>query len=318
MTYKKKTTVLSGIIAALALIYIMSIIFDPERRGARSDVYSWLDAAQNDRISDITIMQEGETIILTRNGGRWFVSHNGKDYPARTLRIEDFIAALNKRAPYPVRSSSAASHARLSLTEDRATRITVMAGAGLPVLTLLAGQEDSTGHIFLRKQGHNEVRSGENIFSAYTNAALNSWYNLRLFPENEDGSLTAASVQRLTVYPSAGEELPPQIFTRNGNQWTFNFELANPNMARVDNYIRDILNTAGSDFAHSVAASHPMFNDSRISIEFGNGGIRTIRFAPPDEEGQRMATISGADMVYTLPSWASQRLFVNIETFELD
>jgi len=320
MTYKRKLYILSGIIAVLAVVYMLTIVFDPERVGSRSAAYSWLEPGQNDRISGITIARSDETITLVRNGGKWFVSHNGKDYPAREMRIEDFIAALSKRAPYPVRSSSASSHERLSLTEGKAVRVTIAAGAGLPLLNLLIGQGDLTGQsVYLRKQGQNEVRSGEDIFTSYTQSALTSWYNLRLFPETENGRLTTANVQRLTVYhPAGGVNAPPQIFTRSGKSWTFNFELANPDMAQVENYIRDILNTSGDDFADYITPSDPLFNNSRIVMELGDGTIRTIRFGPPDENGGVLAAVSGSDWVYSIPNWANNRFFVNAEYFETD
>ena len=249
------------------------------------------------------------------------MSHNGKDYPAKTARVEDFIAALGKRAPYPVRSSSASSHQRLSLTPEQAVRITVAAGAGLPMLNLLVGQIDMTGqNVYLRKQEQNEVRSGADIFSTYAKSTLTSWYNLRLFPETENSGIDAANVQRLTVYPPAdsGENISPQIFTRNGGAWVFNFELANPDMGKVDSYVRNILYTSGDNFIDTITSSDSMFNNSRIVLELGNGGIRTIRFGPPDENNGRMAVISGSDWVYSLPGWACQRLFAEPESFEAD
>lgn len=321
MTYKKKFTVLSGIAVTLALVYIATIIFDPERRGSRSDAYSWLESGQNDRISGITISKPGESIILARNGGKWFVSRDGKDYPAKDLRVEDFIAALAKRAPYPVRSSSAASHGRLSLTDENATRITVAAGAGLPLLSLLVGQPDITGqNVYLRRQGQNEVRSGEDIFSVYTGSSVSSWYNLSLFPDNESGKLDASMVQRLTVYPPPdedGEEVPTQIYTRKGKDWVFNFELMNPDMSRVDSYIRDILHISGDDFA-DASPSDALFNNSRIVMELGDGSVRTIRFGPPEEDGNRYAAVSGANWVYVISDWAMRRIFIDTEIFEED
>jgi len=326
MTYKKKFTILSGIIAALAVIYILTIIFDPERRGSRSAAYSWLDSRQTDKISGIIITKADETITLARNGGKWFVSYNGKDYPARTTRVEDLIAALTKRAPYPVRSSSASTHERLSLTEGQAVRITVAAGAGLPLLNLLIGQPDMTGqNVYLRKQEQNEVRSGEDIFTSYTNPSLISWYNLRLFPETESGGMDAANVQRLTVYPSADSgrqdgngDVTPQIFTRSGKAWTFNFELANPDMGKVESYIRDILAVSGDDFDDSITSSDSVFNNSRIVMELGDGSIRTIRLGPPDKNDGRLAVVSGSDWVYVIPGWICQRLFVDAEYFETE
>jgi hypothetical protein len=317
MTYKNKLITLSSVIAALAIIYILTIIFDPQRRGARTDMYSWLEPGQNDRITGISVTKDGETINLSRNGGKWFVTQGGKDYPARQVRVEDFIAVLAKRDLYPVRSSSASSHERLSLTPDKAVQITVSAGAGLPLLTLLIGQTDITGqNVYLRKQGQNEVRSGEDRFSPYTRSALSSWYNLRLFPENEEGKLNAADVQRLIIYPPEKES--PLIFTRSGREWTFNFELSSPDFTKVDGYLRDTLGVSGDDFASGVNSSDSIFNSSRIIMELGNGASKTLRAGPPDEEGGCYATVSGSDFVYSLPAWAVQRLFADKESFEAD
>jgi len=315
MTYKNKIITLSSVIAALAIVYILTIIFDPQRTGARSDAYSWLEPGQNNKITGISITKAGETVNLSRNGGRWFVTRNGKDYPARQVRVEDFLTILAKREQYPVRSSSASSHERLSLTPDTATQVTVSAGgAGLPLLTLLIGQKDSMGqNVYLRKQGQNEVRSGEDRFSVYTNSPLSSWYNLRLFPENEEGKLGDSDVQRLTVYPP--DDAPSQIFTRSNREWTFNFDITNPDFSKVDAYIRDILGVSGDDFIDGINLSDPIFNSCRIVLELGNGSTRTLRLGPVEEDGKRYATVSGSDFVYSIPSWAVNKLFVGTENF---
>jgi hypothetical protein len=164
MVYRKKLITLTGVATALALIYILTIIFSPERMSSRTDIYSWIEPSHVNLISGITIIspENEEVINLVRNGGRWFVSRNGKDYPARQLRVEDFISALTKKAPYPVQSASSSSHERLSVSEYNSTRVIVSGGAGLPILNLHIGQGDITGqNVYMRKQGENEVRSGE-------------------------------------------------------------------------------------------------------------------------------------------------------------
>jgi hypothetical protein len=327
MTYKNKIITLSSVIAALVIVYILTIIFDPQRMGSRSDTYSWLASGQNDRITGINITRPGEEPInLSRNGGKWFITRNGKDYPARQIRVEDFISLLVKRDSYLVRSSSASSHDRLSLTTDKATQVIVSAGAGLPLLTLLIGQTDSTGqNVYLRKQGQNEVRSGEDRFSFYTSSTINSWYNLRLFPENEEGKLGDTDVQKLTVYSPPGVEdedihsggsQQPMIFTRENREWTFSFEVSNPDYNKVSAYIRDILGVSGDDFIDDISPSDPMFNSCRIMMELGNGVTKTLRLSSADQEGRRYATVSGSDFVYSIPAWVVSRLFVDKENFE--
>jgi len=316
MTYKNKITALSAVIAALAVIYILTIIFDPQRRGSRSDLYSWIDPGQADRITGIGITRDGETLTLARNGGKWFVTRGGKDYPARLARVDDLISALTKRDSYPVRSSSASSHERLSLTPEKASaQITVSAGAGPPLLDLLIGQADVMGrNVYLRRLDQNEARSGEDRFSTYTNTAQNFWYNLRLFPENEDGKLGVQDVQKLIVYPP--EKTSSQTFTRKGREWAFSFELANPDFSKVESYIQDILGVSGDDFIDSVSASDPLFNAARIEMELGSGVTKTLRFGPPDENEKRYVTVSGSDLVYSVQGWSVRKMFVNTDTFK--
>ncbi|MDR2477903.1 MAG: DUF4340 domain-containing protein [Treponema sp.] len=320
MVYKKKITVLSLIIAALAIAYLFGWVFDPQRMGSRSAAFTWLDPKLTGQISKITINSSGEIKDLVRKNNEWFVSYNGTDYPARRFRVEDFISVLTKRAPYPVQSSNAASHTRLGIADEAASRITVSGGSGLPLLDLLLGQADITGqNIYLRRQGQNEVRSGEDTFTAYVNSARNSWYNLRLFPESETGKLDSGSVQRLSVYVPAdgGTAAEPRVFTRSGTAWTFSgISVASPDMGKVDAYVSVILNTEGDDFGYSVNPNDPMFGDSRISLEFGDGSIKTIRLAPPGESGHCYAQVTGSSHVYSIPSWAVSRLFS--EDFEKD
>ena len=160
MAYRKKLIVLSSITAALALVYALSIVFEPERTGSRSAAYTWLNPDAAGLIDRIVISGGGETKELLRKNNEWFVAHNGREYPARRLRVEDFIGVLTKRAPYPLRSGSPASPERLGLAEGAAFRITVSGGAAAaPLLDLLVGQSDNTGReVYLRRQGQNEVR----------------------------------------------------------------------------------------------------------------------------------------------------------------
>jgi hypothetical protein len=321
MTYNKKLALLSSITAALALIYALTVIFEPERAASRSAAYTWLDPNLVDRIDRITIIDAAgtaspEPVTLARKNNEWFVSADGIDYPAKQLRVDDLVGVLSRRDSYPARSSSVSSHERLSLTESAASRIIISGGAGLPLLDLLVGQGDQTGReVYLRRRGENEVRSGEDRFTAYISASRSSWYNLRLFPESEDGGLDSGSVQRLTVRD--GARTAPLVFTRNGRQWTLGgMDTANPDTGRVDSYIRGILNIEGDDFSGSVDPDSPMFSHSSLTLELEDGSVRTLRLTPPDESNRRYAQTSTSPYIYSLPGWASERLFRSADFFQ--
>ena len=320
MTYKTKVTVLGGIIAALALVLIFSFIFDSDRVSTRSSVYSWLDIKQKDRISTITIYNQEDTVFLTLRNGNWLVKTNERDFPALNLKVDDFINTLTKKAQYPVRSSSALSHEKYFLTEERNSgRVTVSDDSGLPLLDLLIGFGDITRqNIYLRKHGQNEVRSGEDIFSTYVITTPAFWYNLRLFPEAEAGKVDITGVQRFAVYPPAvdGESPAPLVFSRNNRTWNFNFNLENPDPGMVDLYIRDILNASADGFA-DIDQSEIDFNDCRIFLEFGDNTFRSLRLSVFDLDSERRyAVVSGSNFVYSIPEHTFRRLFPDISYFE--
>ena len=313
MTYKNRLIFLLSLIAGLSLLYAGSFIFSPQRINTRSASHTWLDPKLTGRVTKIAVDSETQNVELLKKNDTWFVIQNGNEYPARKTRVEDFINLLSTRAPWPVRSTSASSHERLGLEAHTALRVTLY-GENTVLLDLLLGDTDISGlEIYAREYSKDEVRSGENRVTTYITGPAIAWYNLRLIPESEDGALDVESVQRLSVYN--GEE--NQIFSRRNRDWDISgIYVEDPAQDSIENYIRNILNVEGDNFADLISSSDPVFNHSRIILEFGNGRVITLRFSEPDEDGRRLASVSGSDYVYSIPAWVSQRLFRDADSFE--
>jgi hypothetical protein len=291
------------------LTYAASHIFSPERRNIRSASYVWLDSKLAAGINRIVISTEFQTVELSANNSQWFVSHNGKMYPARKARIEDFIAVFTARSLWPVRSSAASSHERFGLDGQTSLRVTI-SGENSVLLDLLLG--DNTGReIYIRKAAQNEVRSGDSGISSYINSPVNSWYNLRLLPESEDGKTDIDSVQRLTIY-NEGET---QVFSRSNRNWIVS-GVENPDYSSIENYIRTVLNTEGDNFIDSINSTDLFFGVSRIVFEFGDGRVVTVSISAQDEENKRYAKVSTSEYIYSIPSWAASRIFRDTASFE--
>ncbi|MDR3167380.1 MAG: DUF4340 domain-containing protein [Treponema sp.] len=323
MLYKTKIRVLLGLIGVLSLIYALSFIFDTDRIGGRNAAYVWLDPQWQEQIDglEITGSAGGERVILVRRGEKWFVFSEGEEYPARQTRIEDFLRLLSGRYNYPVRGSSPASYERLALTEETASRIVVRGGAGVPLLDLLIGREDSTGsEVYLRRNNRNEVRSGEDRFSPYLTGSPTAWYNLRLFPDEQ---LSPESVQRLTVTAPVPREAPGEdasaedpalvpaslVFTRNGDAggWTLGSD-AIPDKQQVEIYVRAILDAEGEDIISPSEGAELPLNAGRIILELGDGSVRTIRVGSGDSD-RLCAAVSSSPYVYALADWMVERIF---------
>ena len=320
MSYKNKLVFLLSLIGVLSLIYIAVIIFSPERRGARSSSYAWLDKKLADRIGRIIITSEGRKIELIKNNSQWFVLHNGVEYPARQMRIEDFIGIFTSYSAWNLRSSNASTHSRFGLDADAASRVMIY-GENTLLLDLLLGYVDNAGQIYVRKYGEDEVRSGENVITYYLANYVTAWYNLRLFEESGNGYIDVDNVQRLSVYNST----ETQIFSRVNRSWEISvstppplsgFYNVNAEQGIVESYIRNLLNSEGDDFAGIRYSAAIDTSYSRIVVEFGNGKISTIRFSEPDEEGRRFACIDGSEYIYSIPAWVSTRLFRDAAGFE--
>jgi len=322
MPYRKKLVFLLSLIGALSLIFTASLFFNPQSSGARSASHVWLDSKLASRTAQIIISERGEKNELVKINDKWFISHNGREYPARQLRVDDFIGMFTSKAAWPVRSTSASSHARLGLDEETGTRVTLY-GENAALLDLLFGPQNGR-EINVRRYGQNEVRSTENGVSAYITGPARNWFNLRLIPESEDGRIALDSVQRLSVYTTdaqAGTAHPAGtasiVFSRRNREWTISgANIENPDQSSIDSYVRAVLNTEGDDFNGDMSADDPVLAHSRIVLELGDGSIRTIRISGPDESGRRFAHVTGSDYVYSIPSWAAGRLFRNAAEFE--
>ncbi|MDR2304248.1 MAG: DUF4340 domain-containing protein [Treponema sp.] len=324
MVYKRKFIILLSLAGILLLANILVTLINSGWVSSRSSSFSWIDPRSEDRIDGIEIRGTAEEVSLFRRNNLWYVNNEGRDYPAKQERVEDFLALFTRKQDWPLRSSSPSSHARLGVSEAEAKRIILTAGAGLPLLDLLAGGTDATGReIYLRKAGEDAVRSGEDGFSSYLSGSLTSWYNLRLFPAAEKGGPRPADVQRVTLEfpPVTADETEGSIqpaslvlvFTRDGNNWNMSGTDTAIERTKVESWLQGILNTEGENFATGHAGP---YDSGRVSLELGNGSVLAIAFSPQDASGKRNVTLSGSNEVYTLADWAVSRIFREAAYFE--
>lgn len=311
--FKKKLILFLSVIAVLALAYAVSLIIDSVRTGERQSLYTWLAprlAANADRI---IIRHEGEEIEFVKRHDRWFVLSNEREFPARDLRVEDFIGTFTSRCVWPVRYTNPASHLRLGLSQDNASRVTIYADNAV-LLDVLVGFEDSINdEVFIRRFERNEARSGNALVSTYVRSSINSWYDLRLIPAADGGRIPADSIQRFSVSTSEGS----QVFIRQNRDWIISgIEVENPDMSSIEGYVRFFLNLDGDDFT-GINRDDPLLDYGIVVLEMGTGQQINIRFSELDEEtNRRYAHVSGTNHVFLLQQWASERFVRHPMDFE--
>jgi len=295
LTYKRKVLLLSALVAVLALIYILTFVFDSENSSGAA--FAWLDPSLFVMADGLEISgPEGRT-VLKRRSGVWFVSGDSGEFPAKQERVDDLFELLGRKANYPVRSSSSEGIERLALTEESAYRITVRGGAGLPLLDLLVGSADALGReVYLRRAPWNQIYSAEDSFSYFLGLKANSWYDLRLFP----AELSVDSIQQVEVsFPDEA-----YILRRSGRGWIIIGKEDALDANRVEAFLKRLLEAE----ADSFAVSAPEIVEGKIAIQFGNGTTRSLEAGPLIEESNRNAIVSGSSYFYAL----SERTFYNL------
>jgi len=302
--YNKKIVFLSALVAALAIVYILTFVLDPGN--SRSAAFSWLDSSNFDMADRIEIYGVNGNTELVRKNNAWFFSTGTVELPAKQGRVEDLFAALSRKDVYPLRASSQEARQRLGLTEDSASRIIVRGGAGLPLLDLLIGRAAAVGsEIYLRRGGWNEIYSGEDRFTVFTDSSPISWCDLRLF-SNVGGGLapyTIEAVQQADIELSGGEGF---TLRRREATWIIpGDEGAVLDTTRVDGWLRSVLEAEGDTFGEGDIS----FVEASVTLWLGDGTSRTIEVSIPDGDNYRKATVSGSPYVYLLAEWNFNRLF---------
>jgi hypothetical protein len=311
MPYKKKLIILAALTGILAILYGFTLFFDPERVNERNASFSWLPGAARDDADRIEVSRPGgEPLVLVRKNDLWFaLTETGFELPVKQGRIDDIFRILTARGAFPLRGSASSSHEGLGLALGGASRLIIRGGAGVPLLDLLIGGDDSSGReVFLRKNGENDFRSGERLIATYINGNDTAWYDLRLFHDDP-----SAMVQRVRVSPPKGTEgVGDFAVAKSGGAWVFEGSADIPDGSKVDAWIKGIFEAQGDSFISPTEGGE--LAAGRMILELGDGSVRTIQAgeALPEDGGteQRPVSVSGVPYLFVVSQWTLQnRLF---------
>lgn len=307
MTFRKKAAFLSALVAVLALANILTVILDPVKR--RHDSFAWLDPSLIVMADRIELYGSSGVTILERRNNKWVCQGENAEYPVKQARVGDLLSALSRKGAYSRRAASAEARRALALDEGHSSRVIVRGGAGLPLLDLLIGTADALGReVYLRKSAQNDIYSGEDFFTLYTESKSVSWYDLRLFPL-ETGFLTTDTVQQAEIsllFGNISDEKQSFILRREKSGWIIpGEEQAALDSLRLESWLRSVLEAEGDDFSGENVEQY----EASITLRFGDGAVRYIRAGAADDEKRRGVLVSGSALVYLLSERTLDRIF---------
>jgi hypothetical protein len=311
MQYQRRVQVLSALIVILSLALLGSFVFNPEARTVRQATGVLLESQKVQSITKIEITRPTvPTLSFIKRTGQWYAVRDGKEYPVKNDRIEDFLKPFGKPSLLPQRASSAQTHERLGLGANSASRVTFWAdSAGKPILDMYFGSMDATGkELYFRFADSDVVKSVEDHFSSYIQSSPQSWYDLRLFPQSGNQGLKTELVQKITW---AVDGKGSFSLSRSGpSSWSGtggNLEGKELDTKKIDGFLQDLVSASGEDFADPVAYSSKL---SRLSItaELGDGRTKKLIILSDFASQSYWATVSDTPYTYRLSEWQYNRL----------
>ena len=317
MVYKKKVILLSAFVFVLALVYFLTFALDPGNR--RSEAFAWLDPSLLDMADRMEISGSGGAIALIRRNAVWLSEAGTSLYPVKQSRVEDLLGILTQKNIYPLRAVSSEGREKLGLGEGNASRIVIRGGAGLPLLDLLVGSPDALGReVFLKRADKNEIYSGEDLFTLYTESKPDAWYDLRLFPPDKPAvSFSLQAVQQAEVtFPAKlteGGNGQKSVYTlrRRGDGWILvQDENAVLDSNRVEAWLRSVSEAEADDFASGTPAAI----EGGVTLWLGDNTKRTVQIGPLDDN-RWYATVQDSPLVYVFSITSIKRIFSESSAF---
>ena len=330
-----KIYILGGTAVVLLAVYILTFVFDPQRRNMRGAAHTWMSSKYISDVTNITVRGGGEPgvgVKLEKIEGSWFVNFEDKKYPAKEEKAVELLETLSQTGAYPVRSRTDSAHSKLGVEENTAKQIIVKGNSGVIYLDLLIGNTDTTGKRYLRKNGSSEVRSGDDNLAAW-GTTVTGYYDLRLFPGHDKDSLSVADVQRIIINPlppeppadgqegDAAKPIQPWTLVRNGAEWLVEGQTGvKLDTVQADNYVRSILDATGDDFIQVLSASDEAYAadanlPGRLTIQSGDGKERMIRIGGKVNE-KRTAAVGDRSYVFSLSDWTLKQLFKDYDSMK--
>jgi hypothetical protein len=311
MQFQRKVQILITLIIILSLTLFSTFIFNPEARTVRQATGVLLDSKKVQLITKIEIKEPTKpALTFIKRTGVWYTLRDGKDYPVKHERIEDFLKPFSKPAFLPQRSSSAQTHERLGLGAASASRVTFWGeGAEKPVLDMYFGSMDATGkEIYFRLADSDTVKSVEDRFSSYIQSSPQSWYDLRLFPQSGTQGMKPELVQRIIW--TSDSKVSFSISRSGPAKWDGkgdNLEGKELDTNKIDTLLQDLINATGEDFTE-VVDQHTKATQVTIAAELGDGRTKKVTIRSDPETRTHWVTSSDTPYTYTLSEWQYNRL----------
>lgn len=306
MKFRTKLYALSGTAAFLALAIALGLVFSPENTQKRSLKGDILAAKSKDRVSGITIENEGKTVTLKKAQDLWLMEKAGIDFPASKDKVESLLSALGSAQEMFKVSSKRDAFASLGLS-PAAKRITLSDSGGKAIVAIVLGKQEANGKkIYLAFDGKDASYSVKNTLTGFLQTDDRTWADLKaVSKEFKEGDIQELTVKGGLPASDGAEAVTVNYrLQRDAKKgWVVD---GNPGFAldpnKVDRYVDSVASMEGDSFvAEKLDDAKKLLESPALTLAFrsGKGTEYRILVAGPDSEKRWVVKEAGsAAMLY--------------------
>jgi len=298
MRYEKKVILLTGILAALLLIWGAGLLFSPERMAARSESTRLLSGKAAD-VASISLKAGGGAMIeLEKSGGAWVLVDGQARFPVQAARVSSFIDEIAGIARLKSVAHSKESWAGFQLGDAEAKRATLKDASGKVLADVFVGGYGPTGsEVYLRRSLSDTSYTAETGIASYMGYGRSTWLDLKLLGDIKESDVQSFAVKSGIALDGAGK--PPlnldYSIRRDASGWKAGAASIDPEGASA--LLRSIVGLQGEDYVAAPPAEAFAKIAARIDLELGTGRSVVLEVGSAAGTDRFYARVSGKSLV---------------------
>ncbi|TFG64246.1 MAG: DUF4340 domain-containing protein [Spirochaetales bacterium] len=187
MKFKNKLILLCSILGLLVAAYVLGALFS---YGSASKIreIALFPGLKKESVSTVELSgPEGSMVLELEQTGSWMVKSGAVSYPADADKLDTLLTSISGLKQVRIVSRNAENLSNFDLTDSAARRIILKDREGRELADMFLGKETGKGD-YVRLAKSETVLSSNKSLSFYTAQDMNYWTNLKIFPEDLQGS----------------------------------------------------------------------------------------------------------------------------------
>jgi hypothetical protein len=315
---EKRILILSVVVAALILLYVLGVVFSPANRRRREMETPLFQILNKEMIAHIAVTSGQETLELRKAGDDWTVRISGVYFPASGTRVNAFLDHIISLKRSKRVSDDPETWEDFEVTETLGRRLILAGAEDKTLVNLFIGKPGVGGEgTYVRQEGSEEVIEADKSFSYYMNLEPRFWSHLKLFPENLDfRDIVRLNLKRRDGFAAGAESFVYALVRDENQDWIVegrpDLALSNERIDRLSGALADF---EGTEFLVGIPREEAGFDSPSAEISFTTADEREFRLlvgsARPDTE-QYYVCLDGQTYCYLAASWRLENILKSL------